>query len=161
MEKVVLEKDSFMALASDTRINLLKKLDERKMTVSELAREMSISKPAVLKHLSKLCEAGLVKKIEGERKWIYYSLTQKGKNILYPDRAKIILLLSSSIAFLVAGVLYMIRYMEEKSDGAKILRETLGNEIKNYPYLGIILFIISAILLMTSIFYKIRNRKIG
>ncbi|MEM2934898.1 MAG: metalloregulator ArsR/SmtB family transcription factor [Candidatus Thermoplasmatota archaeon] len=157
MEKVVLEKDSFMALASDTRINLLKKLDERKMTVSELAREMNISKPAVLKHLSKLCDAGLVKKIEGDRKWIYYSLTQKGKNILYPDRVKIILLLSSSIAFLVAGIVYMFKYLGEKTSDVKILRENIG-EVK-HPYLGMLLFIISAIFFIIAIFYKLRNRK--
>ena len=154
----MLARDIFMALASDTRINLLKKLDERKMTVSELAREMNISKPAVLKHLSKLCEAGLVKKIESERKWVYYSLTQKGRNILYPDRAKIILLLSSSIAFLLAGIIYYAFKFEKKQE-VKMLREAIGKE--SFPYLSIILFIISAILLSIAIFYRIRNRKIS
>ncbi|MBC7081532.1 MAG: winged helix-turn-helix transcriptional regulator [Thermoplasmatales archaeon] len=158
MEKVVLEKDSFMALASDTRINLLKKLNERKMTVSELAKEMNISKPAVLKHLSKLCEAGLVKKIENERKWVYYAITQKGKNILYPDRAKIILLLSSSIALLFGGIIYMIKFYG-KNEEVRIMKETLGSEAKNYPYLGIILLVISALLFAIAVFYKIRSRK--
>jgi len=92
-DKIVLDKGSFMALASESRVKLLKKLDERRMTVTELSKELEMSKPAVLKHLTKLVEAGLVKKVESERKWVYYALTMRGKNILHPERVKIILLL--------------------------------------------------------------------
>lgn len=76
-ERIVLDKTSFMALASESRVAVLKKLDERKMTVSELAKELEKSKPAVLKHVTKLVEAGLVKKIDDERKWVYYQLTMR------------------------------------------------------------------------------------
>jgi len=114
-EKITLDRNSFMALASESRIELLKKLDERRMTLSELSRELNMSKPAVLKHLNKLIEAGLVKKNEDKRKWIYYSLTFKGKNILHPERVKIILLLSSSIVSIIGAIAMLWKYAHEKA----------------------------------------------
>ncbi|RLF48164.1 MAG: hypothetical protein DRN29_00425 [Thermoplasmata archaeon] len=114
-DKITLDKKSFMALASESRIELLKKLDERRMTLSELARELQMSKPAVLKHLEKLIEAGLIKKNEDKRKWIYYSLTLKGKNILHPERVKIVLLLSTSFISLIAAIAMLWKYLHEKT----------------------------------------------
>ncbi len=87
-ERITLDKESFMALASESRIKLLKKLEERRMTVTELAKELGMSKPAILRHMNKLIEAGLVKKLEDKRKWVYYTLTFKGKNILHPEKVK-------------------------------------------------------------------------
>jgi len=125
-EKITLDRNSFMALASESRIELLKKLDERRMTLSELSRELNMSKPAVLKHLNKLIEAGLVKKNEDKRKWIYYSLTFKGKNILHPERVKIILLLSSSIVSIVGAIAMLWKYIHEK---AVYAAQNMGNNV--------------------------------
>lgn len=112
-QKIVLNKNSFMALASESRIDVIKKLDERQMTVSELAKSLGMSKPAVLKHLLKLVDAGLVKKIEGERKWIYYSLTMHGKNIMHPERVKITVLLSASLASFIGAIVLLYRYLTD------------------------------------------------
>ena len=113
-ERIVLDKTSFMALASESRVAVLKKLDERKMTVSELAKELEKSKPAVLKHVTKLVEAGLVKKIDDERKWVYYQLTMRGKHVLHPERVKITLLLSTSFLSLMGAIFMLWRYFTEK-----------------------------------------------
>jgi len=110
-EKITLDKDSFTALASENRIKILKSLEKRGMTLSELARELDISKPAVLKHISKLLDAGLIKKREDERKWTYYSLTMKGKNILHPERVQITLLLSLSILSAAGAIAMLWKYM--------------------------------------------------
>ncbi|HHO56930.1 MAG TPA: ArsR family transcriptional regulator [Thermoplasmatales archaeon] len=116
-EKITLDRESFTALASDSRIKILRILERRQMTLSEIAREMDMSKPAVLKHMSRLLEAGLVKKIEGERKWIYYRLTSKGKNVLHPERVQIILLLSSFAASAAGAVAMLWKYVHEKGVG--------------------------------------------
>lgn len=130
--KIVLDKNSFMALASENRITVLKNLDERKMTVSELSKRMDLSKPALLKHLKKLVEAGLIKKIDDERKWVYYSLTNRGKNVLHPDRVKITLLLSSSIVSLIAAIAMLWQYIASKVDKI-IFYDKLGT---GYEYSG-------------------------
>ena len=52
-EKITLEKDVFKALASDTRIAILKILDKRRHTQSELAVTLKLSVPTVKEHLNK------------------------------------------------------------------------------------------------------------
>lgn len=113
-ERIVLDKTSFMALASESRVTVLKKLDEKRMTVSELAKSMEMSKPALLKHLNKLVEAGLVKKIDDERKWVYYQLTMRGKHVLHPERVKITLLLSTSFLSLMGALFMLWHYFTDK-----------------------------------------------
>ncbi len=95
--KIVLDQESFKALASDTRIEILKRLDASQRTVTDLANELKVNKSAVYKHLSRLLDAGLVKKVEDNRKWVYYRLSMKGANLLHPERVQIALMLSASI----------------------------------------------------------------
>ena len=92
-EKITLDKDIFDALASKIGVEVLKRLDERAKTVSELSRETQFYKSAVHRHLSILVENGLVERKDGAHKWVYYCLTEKGKKILHPQRAKITILL--------------------------------------------------------------------
>jgi len=64
------------------------------MTLTELSKELDVSKTATKEHLDKLIEVGLVEKADESRKWIYYGLTEKGKNVLNPESKKLILLLT-------------------------------------------------------------------
>lgn len=101
--KVTLDQASFRALASETRIAILRCLAERQMTLTELAERLQISKPGVMKHLELLQEAGLVSRDPPERKWIYYRLTTKGERILDPNRTRIMLALGFSLFATVLG----------------------------------------------------------
>ena len=113
MSKIIIDRKTLFALASETRIEILKKLDERRMTLTELSESLNMSKTTVKEHLDKLVEAGLIKRIDEGRKWIYYELTEKGKKILHPDSiTKIILLLSSAIASMLAGLLQLYRVIK-------------------------------------------------
>jgi ArsR family transcriptional regulator len=109
-EKVVLDRDSFKALASETRISILKALDGKRMTVTQLSKELEISKPALLKHLEALIEARLISKEEKERKWIHYELTFKGKNLMHPERVAVTVLLTASILAFVSAIAAFARY---------------------------------------------------
>ncbi len=62
LDKITLDKKAFDVLASETRINILKKLDLRRMTVSELSKTLNLSKSTVYEHLEKLVDANFVKK---------------------------------------------------------------------------------------------------
>ena len=101
--KVTLDQASFRALASETRIAILRALSEHQMTLTELAERLQISKPGVMKHLELLQEAGLVLREDAERKWIYYRLTTKGERILDPERTRIALALGFSLVVAAAG----------------------------------------------------------
>src|SRR3989441_13033972 len=102
--RVTLDQASFRALASEVRIEVLKKLDERRMTVTDLANALSLSKPTLLEHLEKLQQADLVKRMDEGRKWIYYELTGRGKKILHPERVTIVVSLCLSVLLAAAGI---------------------------------------------------------
>jgi len=96
-EKITIDKDTLKAIASDSRLNILKLLDKRKKTLSDLSTELKLSNPTIKEHLDVLSKAGLVNKEESLRKWKYYSLTFKGKQLLKPNETKLFLALVLTI----------------------------------------------------------------
>lgn len=89
MAKVTLDKEMFKALASETRLDVLHALDERRKTTTEIASELELNKATVHEHLKLLTTVGLVKKIDEGRKWIYHELTWDGRKLLHPDQGTI------------------------------------------------------------------------
>ena len=106
--KITLDQESFRALASDVRVDILKRLDSRRETVTDLSNLLQLSKPTLLEHLEKLQTAGLVKRIDEGRKWIYYELTDKGRKILHPEKVAITLALASAIVLAAIGAFALI-----------------------------------------------------
>lgn len=51
----------YEALASEVRIKIIQLLSKNKMNIKELARELGISSPIVIKHIKKLEDAGIIK----------------------------------------------------------------------------------------------------
>ncbi len=80
-----MDRETFKALASETRLDVLHALDERRKTGSELARELELNKATVHEHLQILHATGLVEKLDEGRKWIYWQLTWDGKKLLHPE----------------------------------------------------------------------------
>jgi DNA-binding transcriptional ArsR family regulator len=104
--KITLDADTFRALASSTRLTVLKALDERRKTLTELSRDLALNKATVHEHLQLLTAAGLVRKRDDEgRKWIYYELTWTGQRILHPEATTTFsLLLGLSVAAAGGGI---------------------------------------------------------
>ena len=120
MTKIVLDAEAFKALASDTRLQILKAVDARPLTVSELSRLLNLNKATVFEHLKQLMAADLTKREDDPaRKWVYYRLTWKGKNVLHPENAQIFLMLGMAAMGLGAAVLqtaYLAQlWLQEKS----------------------------------------------
>lgn len=122
--KIVLDQESFKALASDTRIEILKRLDTSQMTVTDLANDLKVNKSAVYKHLSRLLDAGLVKKIDDKRKWVYYRLSMKGMHLLHPERVQIALMLSAAFLALSLALTQIYSFIS----GSTVIREVGGGE---------------------------------
>src|SRR3989441_1118893 len=106
--KITLDQESFKALASDVRVGILKRLDVRRETVTDLSNLLSLSKPTLLEHLEKLQSAGLVKRVDEGRKWIYYELSDKGRKILHPERVAITLVLGLTVALAAIGAFLVL-----------------------------------------------------
>ncbi len=106
--KITLDQESFKALASDVRVGILKRLDVRRETVTDLSNRIALSKPTLLEHLEKLQAAGLVKRVDEGRKWIYYELSDKGRKILHPERVAITLALCAAVGLAIIGAIYVL-----------------------------------------------------
>lgn len=122
--KITLDQESFKALASDTRIEILKRLDRSQMTVTDLANDLQVNKSAVYKHLSRLLDAGLVKKLEDNRKWVYYKLSMKGMHLLHPERVQIALMLSAAALAITLALSQIHSFIM----GTKVLKEVPVSE---------------------------------
>ena len=84
-KRVVLTPRIFAALASPVRVRILRVLEAHPMTGTEVASLLSLSKSTAFKEFSRLEEAGLCARVEGNRKWVYYRLTETALRILHPE----------------------------------------------------------------------------
>lgn len=115
MPKVTLDMSTFKALASDTRLDILKALDGGKLSLKDICRVTKLNKATLHEHLTKLNEAGLVKKKEREgHKWVYYKLTWKGEGLLHPENTRIVVLFSSTFIAIAAGIIQIINFIKGK-----------------------------------------------
>jgi len=107
--EVKLSQKTFKALANPTRIAILKELDKRNHTQSELSEILGFAIPTVKQHIQDLEKAGLVEIIDEGRKWKYIRLTKDGKAILHPEEKKIWILLGTLGASIIGGIITATR----------------------------------------------------
>jgi DNA-binding MarR family transcriptional regulator len=91
-----------MRALSQTRIEILKALKKRNKTLSELSKELGLSKATLFRHLAILQAEGIVKRIENGNRFVYYKLSQKGREILEILLSAIAALTGSVVAYISA-----------------------------------------------------------
>jgi len=155
-------------LFSKTKIEILKKLNERNYTVSELSKILGKSKSTISEHLNTLYKMGLVDK-ESHSKWVYYKITNKGKKVLEKLEA-LILIVGSIFALIGMWVYYAFKQIKLQAREIYVVSKTTVEErvytvskVSTTPHqepLFLIFLIISAFLLIFIIYlaYKIIRR---
>ncbi len=135
MPELPLDSKAFKVLGSETRLNILRTLDKRKMNLSEISRETKLTEATLHEHLNKLNEAGFIKRKEREgHKWVYYSLSWKGNSLLHPETTKILLIFSCiAITAIVIIAVFASSIMVVEKEGATVKR--IGPKI-NYGNLA-------------------------
>jgi len=109
MKELRLNQKELKTLLSNTRMRILRSLKERRKTVTELGRELELSKSTVYEHLTKLLEIGFVRKVDNQnRKWVYYELTEKGQTFLRSDVRKLILIVIAGLGIGVWGIANLV-----------------------------------------------------
>ena len=111
MTKINLDTKSFKAISAKSRVSILEKLNERRMTLSELSKRLSLKNPTVKEHCNLLLDANLVKKIDDGHKWKYYELTNKGKQIVHPtmfNEIKSLIMISFTAIIFMSFILFGI-----------------------------------------------------
>lgn len=128
--RVELDKKALFALASDTRMDILKSLQPNRRTVSQLAELVGVDKAAVHRHLKKLEEGGFVKR-EEDHGFVYYGLSWKARDILSPnENTKIVVLITASIVLIGAVILMM--YMANPGFGGAEQFPVQAGDQSNY-----------------------------
>lgn len=115
MPKITLDMNTFKALASDTRLDILRALDGKKMGLKDISQATRLNKATLHEHLTKLTEAGLVKKKDREgHKWVYYKLTWKGEGLLHPENSRIVVLFTTTFISLFFGIIFLFHFIKGK-----------------------------------------------
>jgi predicted transcriptional regulator len=108
MDEIRIGKEEFKALSSDTRIEIIKLLNERNYTLSEISAKLNMSSPTIKQHLETLVHSDLIEQKDEGRKWKYYCLTRKGKKMVEPEsETKVMILLGATIIGVIA-IAYII-----------------------------------------------------
>jgi len=157
--KVELDKKALFALASDSRMEILKALHPQRRTVAQLADQLSIDKAAVHRHLKKLEEGELVNRYE-DHGFVYYGLSWKARDVVSPgENTKIIIVFSLTLMLIVGALAAILsglpRYVSmssgEQSSQSPI--EGAGKYLGGYwaspelMVLGIALLVVAAVLI--------------
>ena len=109
---IILTKDTFEILASGTRLDILKALHIRRMTITELAADLGLAKSTVHHHLQRLADAGFVAAGDDGHAWVYYALTPEGLALLQPHGgARIRIILAAGLASLAGGVCALAAFL--------------------------------------------------
>ncbi len=109
--KIILDQATFKALATESRISILKHLKSRRYMQSELAKLLDLAVPTVKEHLDAMDKAGLVLRIDEGRKWKYYELSPKGRALLAPEEEsqQLWVMLSVTSLAVLGGLAGLIR----------------------------------------------------
>jgi DNA-binding transcriptional ArsR family regulator len=166
-EKITIDRKTFKTLASETRINILKSLDQRRKTLSELAKELGLSVSTVKEHMDSLLDAELICLKDDGHKWKYYELTRKGSKILHPGETRIWILICASALgiFLTAydllkkpAISQVFRSSEElalKGIDALEGTESVSSQV---PIFHIVILIVLFAVFFVSLIFWIKNR---
>ena len=141
MSKLTLDMNTFKALASETRLDILRTLDGKKMNLNDICKVTNLNKATLHEHLTKLNEAGLIKKNEREgHKWVYYKLTWKGEGLLHPENTRIVVMFCTTFISLLIAVMFIVNFIHPIPIG---IAETIGDttylyqvESKGIPLIG-------------------------
>jgi predicted transcriptional regulator len=81
-EKTIVDHRIIHAISSQLRVNILRELKNRSLTVTELSKELNVSKSTIHDNLSVLMDANLIFIKKTNRKWVYYALSQEGEDLV-------------------------------------------------------------------------------
>jgi DNA-binding MarR family transcriptional regulator len=166
-EKITIDHDTLRALAVDTRLSILKLLSSKDHTLTEISESLGLKAATVKEHLDVMHKADLVKKEDTSRKWKYYSLTGKGKEIIMPGEKKIFFVFGLTVFIVITFNMMMINFLYGKlfppmlmgAGGQSIsLLEKIGALTAGYPWF-ISLFLILQMTIIISVYLLGRSAK--
>lgn len=174
-DKITLDRRAFKVLASDTRIDILKYLNARRMTLTELSKRLGMSASSVKEHMENLSSAGLVVQMDEGHKWKYYELTGRGRDIVNPVDKKVFFILGLSVLVMLAGLYSIFSRLFYQpvlgaAEGAKdAIRAPLASgggampapALQAFPLVEVVAVIASVLVTGLGLGYLVARRRAG
>jgi len=133
-DRVILDDRSFKALSADSRVNILKSLGERRRTLSELSTKLNLGNSTIKEHCDILIDAQLIKQIDEGRKWKYYELTSKGKQIVSPnlfDEVKVLIVLCIGAVIFGGFIIMLLQGSILGASSSQSISKSYQNDVFN------------------------------
>ncbi|MEM5790670.1 MAG: DUF5667 domain-containing protein [Candidatus Aenigmatarchaeota archaeon] len=126
-EEFKIQRNLLKTIIADTRVEILKALEIRPMTASELSKKLKKHVTTVSEHLDLLKNSNLVERLERPgRKWVYYKLTKEGKKVLHPESYRWIAIIAISFLLVLTYFIFTVdAYPGSIFYGIKRTRENL------------------------------------
>ncbi len=101
----IIDRDVLKVLSTDTRMDILKILKDGKRMPSFVAKKLGKSDATIIEHLHTMMDAGLVQKTAAPgKKWVFYSLTDRGMGIASSKPRQLVIILSTSLLAFGLGI---------------------------------------------------------
>ncbi|MBI5347491.1 MAG: winged helix-turn-helix transcriptional regulator [Candidatus Aenigmarchaeota archaeon] len=162
-EKITLDRKAFRALSSATRIEILKKLGSRRMTLTELSNALGMTPSTVKEHLDALCSSELIEQKDEGRKWKYYALTKKGRNITSPAEKRVFIILGISAIAFIAGLVGFFRRTAPlmlRAESTVKGAESAVQGATPTPYIELLVIIIACLAMGFCIWYILAKKRL-
>lgn len=148
-----MNKDDLLKIkTSETKMEIIKQLSKGQRTPSDLSRILKKSKSTIVEHLESLIDFGLVIKIERPgKKWVFYSLTKNGYEIIHGRPRISQVILTGSLLSIICGFIVLLfsktlfqqyTITESGLQAVKSPEATLITTPNTYFYISVIFFAI-------------------
>jgi DNA-binding transcriptional ArsR family regulator len=125
--EVIVDTKMIKALSASKRLDILRLLFKKQMTLSEISSALECSNSTISEHLSELVKAGLIKKEDTKRQWKFYELSEKGRRILLPYTSSVKFMLFNWFAtFICLSVLLFQLFSSGFFFSSPIQKDFLG-----------------------------------
>jgi len=124
----IIDRDVLKVISVDTRMDILKILAEGDRNPSFISKKLHKSGATIIEHLEALQRAGLVKKTETPgRKWVFYTLTERGKGIISSKSRRLVIILGIAILALGGGIINL--FTPSQYAQMQFLTQNLGEKV--------------------------------
>ncbi len=167
-------KSTIKALASDTRLEILKILVRRRKIAADISKQLKMAPSTVNEHMKILEGAGLIKRKDTGHKWIYFEITEQGRNLVQPRSPMqfVLILTLGMMMLLVGGFKSLMPFGEQNfavplaSKGAEIM-ETGGRTVDavaatpatGIDWLIVLFAVIGIVLVIIGLYNIVKMRK--
>lgn len=101
----IVDREVLKVLSAETRMDILKILSSGGRTPSFVAKKLKKSDATIIEHLQALAKVGLVKKtVSPGKKWVFYSLTERGSGIVSSKSRRLVIVLATSLIGMALGI---------------------------------------------------------